>query len=307
MAFWFNSDAARGEVFAEVFARELPELPFFQKNDVIDRVDVRYLITWTAPDNLNSFTSLEAVFSIGAGVDQFDFSRLPSRVKVVRMIDDGITRMMQEYVTFAVLALHRDMPTYLDQQVRRIWEIQSVRQACDQTVGVLGLGNLGCAVLDRLRPFGFSLAGWSRSARVIGGVRCFAGAAELSEFLSQTDILVCLLPLTDQTRGFLNSRIFDALPQGASLVHVGRGPQLNVSDLMDALGDGRISGAVIDVTDPEPLPEESPLWNHPKVILTPHIASITDPSKAAEFVVENIRRHESGKDLIGIVDPELGY
>ena len=131
--------------------------------------------------------------------------------------------------------------------------------------------------------------------------------AQLPEFLAQTDILVCLLPLTDETRGILSARLFEQLPQGAGLVHVGRGPQLDQQALLAALDTGKLSGAVLDVTDPEPLPQGHPLWSHPKVMLTPHIASVTQPHTAAQSVIENIRRHRAGQELIGLVDRTRGY
>jgi glyoxylate/hydroxypyruvate reductase A len=171
----------------------------------------------------------------------------------------------------------------------------------------MGLGLLGQAVLERLKLFGFPLAGWSRSPRTIKGISCYAGRETLPDFLAQTDILVCLLPLTDETRGILNASLFEALPRGAQLVNVGRGGHLVEAELIEALERSLLSAAVLDVAEHEPLPAGHPFWSHPRILLTPHIASMTTPEAAVEFVLETIGRHRRGETLPGLVDRERGY
>ena len=308
MAFLYKGDARRGAIWAEQFARKMPQLPFSIWPDVGNASQVRFLAAWEPPPRIEeAFPNLEVLFSVGAGVDQFDLSVLPPELKVVRMVEPGLTACMCDYVSWAVLSLHRNAQQYLRQQWRSQWQEHPVRPASSRRVGVMGMGNLGRAALQQLRQLGFDCAGWSRSRRDERGIRSYAGEAELAEFLARTDILVCLLPLTPETHGILDRRVFDVLPPGASLVNAGRGGHLVQPDLLDALERGQLSGAILDVCEPEPLPQGHPFWDHPRIWLTPHVASATQAETAAQALLDNLRRHDAGLPLEGTVDRSQGY
>lgn len=303
-----NIDTARGVKLRNILAGLLPGQKVVLADEAYDPATIRHLLTWKIPDNMAQLTALEVVFSVGAGVDQFTGIRLPDGVKLVRLVAPGMVAMMQEYVTFATLGLHRDLPAYIAQQQAQVWKMASVPPpASARRVGVMGLGELGTGALTALKPFGFALAGWARSPHAIDGVECFHGADGLGAFLARTDLLICLLPLTPQTEGILNAALFSQLPQGAALVHVGRGKQLNHDDLTAALNARQISAAVLDVVHPEPLPQDHPFWTDPRIILTPHIACITQVETLAPAIAANLSRHAQGEPMQGEVALERGY
>lgn len=308
MAVLYQSDAARGKVWATLFASEAPELPFHVWPDSGDLAAIEYLIAWQPPQKLlTSLPALKILFSLGAGVDQLDLSRVPPDVQVVRMVEPGIVSGMVEFATMSVLALHRNLVDYVRAQQAAAWRPIGAVPASARGVGVMGLGVLGQAVLAALAPFGFVLSGWSRTARRLPQVTCYAGPDGLAPFLGRCDILVCLLPLTPATRGILDSQVFAQLPRGAALVNIGRGGHLDNLALLQALESGRLSAAILDVCEPEPLPDGHLFWRHPRILITPHIASTTRPETAARVVLDNIRRHRRGEPLLDVIDRHAGY
>jgi glyoxylate/hydroxypyruvate reductase A len=304
----YHADPVRGAVWREVFARRAPQLRFDLWPGDAPLEEVRYLVAWQADRSLLAqLPALELFFCTGAGVDHLDFAAIPSQVPVIRMIEPGIVEGVVEYATLAVLAAHRQWPLYLEQQRRTQWQPHVPLAAGQRRVGVLGLGLLGRAVLERLAGFGFALRGWNRSARKIAGVECFSGAAGLLPCLAGCDIVVNLLPGTAATHKLLDAERLAALPRGAHVVNLGRGSSLDARALCAALDAGHLAGAVLDVTDPEPLPPDDPLWQHPRVMLTPHIAAMTRPDTAAAVVIDAIAQHRRGEPLRGTVDRARGY
>lgn len=304
----YKSSPERGEAWRAQFSREMPQVEFRLWPDVGDPARVTHLVAWLPPDDLaGTFPNLRVLFSVGAGVDQFDLASLPPGVKLVRMLDPGITQGMVEYVTWATLSLHREMPVYLDQQRRGQWRERQWTAAGERRVGIMGLGNLGRAVAQSLASVGFPLCGWSRGRHQIANMDCYGGEGELDAFLARCNILVCLLPLTLETRHILCARTFAQLPRGAMLINAGRGGHLNEVDLLTALDSGQISAAVLDVLEKEPPGADHPFWRHPRVWLTPHIAASTRVESGCRVLLDNMRRDLAGLPMTGEVDRGLGY
>lgn len=308
MALLFKVPGPRGDAWISLFKQYAPDVDVRLWPDVGDASEVHYFASWESPEDLHDlFPNLKVIFATSAGVDQFDLRRVPEQVSVVRMLDPGIAQGIVEYACFAVLAMHRQIPMYLQQQRDRRWEDHALTAARHRRVGVMGLGNLGVAVLQGLRSFGFELSGWARSQKHIDGVQCFAGKDQMQPFLNQCDILICLLPLTDDTRGILNSETLGALPKGASLINLGRGGHLVEDDLLGALESGHLSHAVVDVLNDEPPATDHPFWRHPNIWLTPHIGAMTSPESAFEVLLANIRRYQNGEEMQGQIARSQGY
>lgn len=309
MTLLYHGAAERGAIWAALFAAELPQVPFLRWGvDEVDPAEVRFMAAWNpSPDFVASFPDLEVLFCVGAGVDQLPIASLPPQVRVVRMVEPGIIVAMAEYVTAAVFALHRDLPHFVAEQRAQRWSYDPPMLAAERRVGVMGLGELGKAALAALVPHGFQLSGWSRSAHRIDGVTCYAGADGLHAFLGSTDILVCLLPLTDETRGILCRETFARMPRGAMIVNAGRGGHLAADDLVAALDGGQLRSAILDVTVPEPLPEGHAYYSHPAIFLTPHVAAETRPDTAGRVLIGNLRRLLAGEAPVGEVDRARGY
>jgi glyoxylate/hydroxypyruvate reductase len=299
---------ARGRAWADFVARETDdlELRVWTEAGALDAIE--YLAAWIPPPGLvTRLPNLRAVFSVGAGVDQLDLATIPDHIPLVRMIEPGISECLSAYVTMAVLALHRDLPTYIAQQRESVWRELPVRPPRECRVSLLGLGRLAQAAAKPLAALGFPLAGWSRGPQDIPGIACHHGAEGLTTLLERTDILVCLLPLTPETAGILAAPLFAGLPRGAALVNAGRGGHLVEADLLAALETGQISAAMLDVTAEEPLPPKHPFWGHERILITPHVGASTQTETGIRALIANIRRVERGEAPEGLVDRACAY
>lgn len=308
MALLYKADPVRGERWKALFAEHAPDIEFRIWPDIGNPEDIEYLAAWLAPDDLEqTLPNLKVLFALSAGVDQLDLGRIPPTLPLVRLLDPGISQGMSEYACFAVLGLHRDMLRYRQQQLLGQWQAHRLVPAAKRRIGVMGLGLQAQHILSSLKPFGFALSGWARSQHHIEGVSCHAGVEQLPAFLAQCDILLCALPLTGQTQGMLNRALFEQLPPGAALINMGRGGHLVEQDLLDALDSGQLSAAVLDVLQQEPADPQHPFWKHPNILLTPHIAAMTQPESAFPNLLENIRRFARGEPMQGLVDRQQGY
>jgi glyoxylate/hydroxypyruvate reductase len=262
------------------------------------------------PPAIRRFPALQWVQSLWAGVEKLVAEPAFASLPVVRMVDPQLARTMAEAVLAWTLYLHRDMPAYLGQQRKHLWRQLPYVAPADRRVGLLGLGALGEAAARVLRQAGFAVQGWSRTPKRfddIDGLATFSGEAGLREMVRQTDILVCLLPLTRQTRHLVNAALLQQLPKQARLINFGRGPLVHTADLIGALDAGHLEHAVLDVFDVEPLPADSPLCDHPGVTVLPHISADTDPATASLIVADNIGRWRQTGRVPPAVDRQRGY
>jgi len=273
------------------------------------KADIEFALCWNHPEGvLQDFPNLRCICSMGAGIDHLlNDAFFPKDIPVARIVDPLLAQSMFEYICAAVMHTFRDFDLYKTQQQKNIWQQQAPKQIAKTTVGIMGLGKLGQYTANKLSDIGFHVVGWSRSQKNIEGVSCYAGNEQLGEFLAQASTLVCLLPLTDETRGILNTENFNQLPKGACLVNVARGEHLIEEDLLTALDSGQLRSACLDVFKEEPLPQAHPFWLNPRILLTPHCSSITDPASVAPQVLENYQRMKSDQPLMNQVNPFRGY
>ncbi len=293
------------------FAEFAPDLEVrWWDDEAVDRNSVRYVLVWDPePGRLSALPNLDVVFGSGAGVDFITADpALPKHLPIARMTTDGAAQRMGEFVCWAALSLLKDARRITANQVARKWEyFEPERTAPGTTIGIMGLGHMGGRAAAMLRGLGFRVIGWSRTPKRIEGVESLAGEDARDAFLGRAEILVCLLPATPETRGILAAPLLDRLPRGAGLINVGRGSQQRIGDILAALDGGRLSGAVLDVFEEEPLPRDHPAWAHPRLLVTPHLASLPPRRERAEYVAKLIAMHRRGEALPNLYDHARGY
>ena len=304
-----NDPTGEFQAYIPVLQRLAPERRVRIWPDTGPVEDILYTMVWKPqPGDLRRYPNLKAIFNLGAGVDALlKDETLPDNVPLVRLVDESLTSGMTEYVVYHVLRFHRRIPELEESQRRSRWAPLLYPLPRDRKVGILGLGVLGGDAAARLVDFGFDVAGWSRTPKSLKGVTSFHGQGQLEAFLNRTEILVCLLPLTKDTEGIVNADFLRKLPKGASIINAGRGAHVVQDDLLAALDSGHIAYATLDVFTPEPLPNEHPFWTHPRVTVTPHNASLTQPETAVPVVLDGIARLERGEMPLNTVDRKLGY
>ena len=315
MAFLFILPTWPVEIWTAAMKKVAPGLDVRVWPDGMGKIeDIEYCAAWLPPPGVvKSLPNLKVIMSLGAGVDAIlKDPTLPDNIPIVRVNDPDLTGRMTEYIVLHVLMHHRQQRRLDENQKKRVWDSFPTHAAKDLSVGIMGMGVMGADSAVKLRDIGFRVAGWSRSRKEIPGVESFAGAAEFDAFLARTDVLVSLLPATADTDGIINRETIRKLsrkgPFGAPIViNAGRGRQQVEGDILAALDAGELHAATLDVFVPEPLPESSRLWTHPRVTVTPHCAADSDPETICAYVAGNIAKHQRGEKLDNLVDRKRGY
>lgn len=259
------------------------------------------------PDEVKKLVNLKWIQSVWVGVEKLVESFKSEKVKIVRLVDPEMNRTMSEAVLSWVLYLHRDMHFYQVQQNKRVWKEADYIKPSKKIVSIIGLGELGSASAAKLIENGFNVCGWSRGKKNIKKVKSFTGELGLKKMLKQTDILVCLIPLTRKTKYLLNYKTLSYLKKGASIINFARGAIINAKDLVKHLNFRRIKHAVLDVFEQEPLPKTSVLWKHKNVTVLPHISAHTDMDTASSIVCKNIKMYRLKNRIPKSVDMAKGY
>ena len=297
------------EPYAEAIRRIAPELTVWTNREYCNPDTVEAILAWRLKEGmLDAYPNLRLLGSTAAGVEKLlAVSDLSPDLPVVRTVDPAQQTEIAQYAVAAALWFARDFAVYQHQQHQRQWIRHPVRSPLRCRVGILGLGGVGQAIARAFLPLGYAVSGWSRTKKTIAGIETYAGSDALAAFLAKTDILICVLPLTQETEGILNRKTLGSLPQGAFVINLARGGHLVERDLLQLLDSGHLAGAALDVFEREPLPVDSPIWGHGRIVATPHIAAQSAEEVVAQQFVDNLRRLRAGLPLQNQVDRSAGY
>ena len=286
-----------------------PNIKVYSYLEPHDKNLVEVALVWKHPKgSLAAYSNLKYIASTGAGVDFiFEDETTPKDLPITRVVDTMLASDMSEYVLAAIFSFLKHLNGYKVDQFHKVWKPKPYYRISDFNIGIMGLGALGTVLAKDLLRFGFKPQGWSNSKKVIQGVTTYQGETEFGSFLSTSQVLVCLLPLTNETTGILNAGIFEQLPIGAYLINAARGGHLVDQDLLDYIDNGHIAGATLDVFHQEPLPLTHPFWENEKINITPHYASVSDTDSVVPQLLENYGRMQRGESLLNLVSELKGY
>jgi glyoxylate/hydroxypyruvate reductase A len=305
---YFNSNIDSPEEWRAALSQHFPNMKYSVGEVCEEPESVDVALVWKLPNRgLSAFKNLKAVLSLGAGINQLDPDKLPKDVPLARLVDDSLTQTMIEYAKAATFRYHRKFHLFERQSREAQWTFLPATLAQETSVGILGLGELGGAIAKALAGEGFEVSGWSRTPKDVDDIATYSGKGGLSDMLASSDIVINVLPLTDDTRSILSREFFAQCKRGACLINMGRGHHLVDADLLAAIDAGQIQAATLDVAIVEPLPPAHPFWGHPAVLVTPHVAGISTPETASIAVAQNIRRALNGERLAQQVDFSRGY
>lgn len=297
------------EKWRAAIQKEIPDEVVEVYPNVKDPTTVDFIITFKPRKAaLQEFPNIKVIQSLGAGVNNIiETNAVTKDMTLARIVDPFLAEDMWEFTLAVVLSEIKNLPKYQEQKAQSLWKPSYYKRFRDTTIGILGLGKIGTCVATNFAKLGFQVKGWSNSKKNITGVESYAGKGELSNALKNVNFLINILPLTEATEGILNIATLEHLPKGAFLINVGRGPHNDEAAIIQLLDTEHLSGVSLDVFNQEPLPAEHAFWQHPKVKITPHIASLTNRSSAAVLIADNYRRFRAGKPLANVVSLEKGY
>ncbi|MFK7813118.1 MAG: 2-hydroxyacid dehydrogenase [Maribacter sp.] len=297
------------ELWKKALQDAAPDISIYSYLEDHPADEIEMALVWKHPKGtLAKYSNLKYIASSGAGVDFiFEDETTPKNIPITRVVDTMLASDMSEYVIAAIFSHIKGFYQYKIQQTKSLWKPKQYHRIADFTVGILGLGALGAVLAKDLVSFGFKTQGWSNSQKDISNVKSFAGQGELPDFLASSEILVCLLPLTNETAGILNKNLFSQLPKGAFVINAARGGHLVDQDLIEMLDSEHLSGATLDVFHQEPMSVDHPFWLHEKVHITPHYASVSDTASVVPQIIENYRRNQQGMPLLNLVSTDKGY